>query len=81
MQTALFLSWAFCPKCNDWLVHKKFTKQASLTCPQCRQVNRCSVWHQMPQDIDALNLHLVNARAITLLRGALPAAEITTIEK
>jgi len=48
VNVAFFLSWAWCPKCNDWLIHKRQQKLSSLRCPVCQVDLPCEIWHTVP---------------------------------
>ena len=56
MHVAFFLSWAWCPKCHDWLIHKRQQKLTSLRCPVCKEDRQCEVWHTVPFSPRALAL-------------------------
>lgn len=52
MQPALFITWAWCPKCSDFLLHKRYQRLETLTCPQHNLVCRAVGHTLIPLKID-----------------------------
>lgn len=62
MQVALFLSWAWCPGCKDWLVHKTHSRLSGLTCPACKRSWSCTIWSDAGASLTATGIPAVDAR-------------------
>lgn len=54
METALWIQWAWCPECNDYLVHKKRVKLTWLRCPTCNSERQVETWICVPLKLNDL---------------------------
>jgi hypothetical protein len=57
MQRQLYLSWAWCNRCNDGLVHKRYEKLRELRCPTCLQLVKVSAVTLIPdKPVDLMSI-------------------------